>query len=51
MTSVRVPLVQQPALWAMRRDLNTVELHGAPLAAFRQRFPAHWDADRFILDP
>jgi predicted amidohydrolase len=29
----------------------TVELDGDALQAFRQRFPAHLDADRFTLDP
>jgi hypothetical protein len=28
----------------------TVELAVAPLAAFRLKFPAHLDADRFTLD-
>jgi omega-amidase len=28
-----------------------VELHHPPLAAFRDRFPAHLDADRFTLEP
>lgn len=30
--------------------LATVELDAAPLAAFRQKFPAHLDADRFTLE-
>jgi hypothetical protein len=30
--------------------VTTVELAAAPLAAFRQKFPAHLDADRFTLD-
>jgi predicted amidohydrolase len=29
----------------------TVELDGARLAAFREKFPAHLDADRFTLEP
>jgi omega-amidase len=29
----------------------TVELDGSALAAFREKFPAHLDADRFTLDP
>ncbi len=29
----------------------TVELDGTALKAFRERFPAHLDADRFTLDP
>jgi omega-amidase len=31
--------------------VTTVELDGAALRAFRERFPAHLDADRFSLDP
>jgi predicted amidohydrolase len=31
--------------------LVNVELQAAPLAAFRQKFPAHLDADRFTLEP
>ena len=31
--------------------LLNVELPAEPLAAFRQRFPAHLDADRFTLEP
>jgi omega-amidase len=31
--------------------VTTVELDGAALRAFRERFPAHLDADRFTLDP
>ena len=31
--------------------LVQVELRSGPLAAFRQKFPAHLDADRFTLDP
>jgi omega-amidase len=31
--------------------VTTVELDGAALHAFRERFPAHLDADRFTLDP
>ena len=30
--------------------LATVELDSAPLAAFREKFPAHLDADRFTLE-
>jgi omega-amidase len=29
----------------------SVQLEHAPLAAFRERFPAHLDADRFTLEP
>jgi predicted amidohydrolase len=31
--------------------VSTVELDGTALAAFRERFPAHLDADRFTLEP
>lgn len=31
--------------------LISVELQAAPLAAFRHKFPAHLDADRFTLEP
>lgn len=31
--------------------LLTVELSAAPLAAYREGFPAHLDADRFTLEP
>ena len=31
--------------------LTTVTLESEPLAAFRERFPAHLDADRFTLEP
>jgi omega-amidase len=31
--------------------VTTVELDGDALQAFRERFPAHLDADRFTLDP
>jgi omega-amidase len=31
--------------------VTTVELDGAALLAFRERFPAHLDADRFTLEP
>lgn len=31
--------------------VRTVELDGAALRRFRERFPAHLDADRFTLDP
>jgi omega-amidase len=31
--------------------LLSAELQHAPLAAFRERFPAHLDADRFTLEP
>ncbi len=31
--------------------VTTVELDGDALKAFRQRFPAHLDADRFTLEP
>jgi predicted amidohydrolase len=31
--------------------VTTVELDGAALRAFRERFPAHLDADRFTLEP
>jgi omega-amidase len=31
--------------------VTTVELAAGPLAAFRERFPAHLDADRFTLEP
>jgi predicted amidohydrolase len=31
--------------------VTTVELDGDALSAFRERFPAHLDADRFTLDP
>jgi omega-amidase len=31
--------------------LLTVELPGEPLMRFREKFPAHLDADRFILEP
>ena len=29
----------------------TVALEAGPLGAFRERFPAHLDADRFTLEP
>jgi predicted amidohydrolase len=29
----------------------TVTLEAAPLQAFRTKFPAHLDADRFTLEP
>jgi omega-amidase len=31
--------------------VTTVELDPAALASFREKFPAHLDADRFVLDP
>jgi len=31
--------------------VSTVELDATALAAFRERFPAHLDADRFTLEP
>ena len=31
--------------------VSTVALDGTALAAFRERFPAHLDADRFTLEP
>jgi len=34
-----------------RAALMTVELERAPLLAFREKFPAHLDADRFTLEP
>jgi hypothetical protein len=33
--------------WAMSRGYRELD---APLRAFRERFPAHLDADRFTLD-
>jgi hypothetical protein len=38
MTGLRVSLLQQPLAWA-------------PLETYRQKFPAHLDADRFTLEP
>jgi predicted amidohydrolase len=31
--------------------VTTVEMNGDALRAFRERFPAHLDADRFTLEP
>jgi predicted amidohydrolase len=67
MTGLRVSLLQQPAhsgdsaaidflggTLAQAGDapesLN-VELDRAPLETYRQKFPAHLDADRFTLGP
>ena len=33
------------------RALINVELQRRPLEAFREKFPAHLDADRFTLEP
>jgi predicted amidohydrolase len=32
-------------------QVSTVSLESGPLTAFRERFPAHLDADRFTLEP
>ena len=32
-------------------SVTTVELDGAALQAFREKFPAHLDADRFTVQP
>jgi hypothetical protein len=43
MSTLRVSLVQQPLAWQ-------VQLPRAPFAEFRDKFPAHLDADRFTLE-
>ena len=49
--SVAVDYLGRPLLeLGEQAAVATVSLDGAPLAAFRERFPAHLDADRFDLD-
>ena len=50
--SAAIDFLGQPlAEAAEAATLLTVELPAAALAAFRQKFPAHLDADRFTLEP
>jgi len=63
MPGLRISLLQQPLMWqdpAANRALAqagdaperlNVELDLAPLETYRQKFPAHLDADRFTLEP
>ena len=49
--SVAVDYLGRPLLELGEQSaVASVRLDGAPLAAFRERFPAHLDADRFDLD-
>ncbi|HLQ08964.1 MAG TPA: hypothetical protein VK128_07870 [Steroidobacteraceae bacterium] len=52
MSGLRVSLLQQPLVWhdpAANRAHFEAQL--APLEAYREKFPAHLDADRFTLEP
>jgi omega-amidase len=50
--SAAIDFLGQPlAEAADAATLVSVELQSAPLAAFREKFPAHLDADRFSLEP
>jgi omega-amidase len=56
MSGLRVSLLQQPLgrTLAQAGDAPAtvnVELERAPLEAYREKFPAHLDADRFTLEP
>jgi predicted amidohydrolase len=49
--SVAVDYLGRPLLEVGEQSaVASVSLDGAPLASFRERFPAHLDADRFDLD-
>jgi predicted amidohydrolase len=49
--SVAVDYLGRPLLELGEQSaVASVRLDGAPLVAFRERFPAHLDADRFDLD-
>jgi len=50
--SVALDYLGQPLLALdAQPGVATVSLDSTPLVAFRERFPAHLDADRFSLDP